>query len=252
MRAAGEIRTQWEHCHGQTWAIGGIVNELVKALDDLTANLCQAATAREHIQATGLALESTVAQVRATLQAHQDSLVHAVGKFEERGTTLESRVNNLDTALGGLRGRVEEGELTATANQRQVQQSLQEHMRKVAAIQHFLSRIRGVSENQTDLQARVYALKGSDARARVAPDPTADYNIRLQSVENKAAQLERVPNAVHSATLTTRGATDALSKLLKAEGRMHAAAEHFVVSTTQCSMRDSHPSSNRHPDASDR
>ena len=228
VRATGEIRTQLEHCHGQTQTVGGIVNECVKALDDHTTNLRQAATAREHLQAAGLALESTVAQVKATLQAHQDSLVHAVSKFEERATTLESRVNVLDTALGGLRGRVEQVERTTTANQRKVQQSLQEHTREIAAMQHFLSNIRGVPEHLTDLQARVYTLEGPDARARVVPDPTADYNVRLQSVENKVAQLKRVPQAVHSAMLPTRGATVTPSKLLEAEGRMQTAAEQCV------------------------
>ena len=66
VRATGEIRTQLEHCHGQTQTVGGIVKECVKALDDHTTNLRQAATAREHLQAAGLALESTVAQVKAT------------------------------------------------------------------------------------------------------------------------------------------------------------------------------------------
>ena len=80
----------------------------VKALDDHTTNLRQAATARGHLQAAGLALESTVAQVKATLQAHQDSLAQAVGKFEGMATTLESRVNNLDTALRGLCGQVQQ------------------------------------------------------------------------------------------------------------------------------------------------
>ena len=154
--------------------------------------------------------------------------MHAVRKFEERATTLESRVSSLDTALGGLRGRVEQVERTATANQRQVQQSLQEHTREIAAMQHFLSSIRGIPEHLTDLQARVYTLQGPDARARVAPDPNADYNIRLQSVENKVAQLERVPHAGHSTTLRTRGATVTPSKLLEAEGRKQAAAEQCL------------------------
>ena len=82
VRATGEIHTQLEHCHGQTQTVGGIANQCVKALDDHTANLRQAATAREPLQAAGLALESTVAQVKVTPQAHQDSLVQAVGKFE--------------------------------------------------------------------------------------------------------------------------------------------------------------------------
>ena len=46
VRATGEIRTQLEHCHGQTQTVGGIVNECFKALDDHTTNLRQAATAR--------------------------------------------------------------------------------------------------------------------------------------------------------------------------------------------------------------
>ena len=228
VRATGEIRTQLEHCHGQTRTEGGTVNKCVKALDDHTTNFRQAATARKHLQPAGLALKSTVTQVKATLQAHQDRLGHAVGRFDEPGTKLESRVNSLDTALGGLRRRVEQVECTATANQRQVQQSLQEHMWEIAAMQHFLSTIRGVPEHLTDLQARVYTLKGPDARARVAPDPTADYKIRLQSVESTVAQLQRVPHTGHSTTLPTRGATVTPSKLLEAEGRMRAAAEHCV------------------------
>ena len=104
--------------------------------------------------------------------------MHAVGKFEERVTAVESRVNSLDTALGGLRGRVEQVERTATANQRPVQQRLQEHMREIAGMQHFMSSIRGIPEHLTDLQARVYTVEGPNARARVAPDPTADYNVR--------------------------------------------------------------------------
>ena len=74
-----------------------------------------------HLNTAGLALESAVAQVKATLQAHHHSLVHAIGKFEERATTLESKVNSLDSALVCLRGRVEQVERAATANQRQVQ-----------------------------------------------------------------------------------------------------------------------------------
>ena len=60
-------------------------------------------------------------------------------------------------------------------------------MREIAAMQNLLSSIRGVPEHLTDVQACVYTLEGPDARARVAPDPNADYNIRLQSVENKVA-----------------------------------------------------------------
>ena len=45
------------------------MSECVKAIDDHNTNICQAATGREHLQAAGLALESTVAQVKATLQA---------------------------------------------------------------------------------------------------------------------------------------------------------------------------------------
>ena len=137
-------------------------------------------------------------------------------------------MNSLNTALGGLRGRVEQLERTATANQRQVQQSHQEHTQEFAAMQHFFSSIRGVLEHLMDLQARVYTLEGPDARARVAPDSTADYNVRLQSVENKVAQLEGVPHAGHSTTLPIQGATVTPSKLVEAEGRMQAAAEQCV------------------------
>ena len=204
------------------------MNECLEALDDHTTSLRKAATAREHLQAAGLALKSRVAQVKATLQAHQDSLVYAVRKSKERATTLDLRVNSLHTALGGLRGRLEQVERTATANQPQVGQSLQDHTRDIAAIQHFWTSIRGVPEHPTDLQARLYTREAPDARARVAPDATADYNIPLQSVENRAAQLERVPHAGHSATLPTRAATVTPFKLLEAEGRMQGVAQHCV------------------------
>ena len=49
VRATAEIHTQMEHCHGQTKAVVGTVNECVKALDDHTTNLRQAATAVEHL-----------------------------------------------------------------------------------------------------------------------------------------------------------------------------------------------------------
>ena len=80
----------------------------------------------------------------------------------------------------------------------------------------------------TDLQARVYILEGPDERARLALDATTDCNICLQSVENKVAQLKRVPHAGHCATLPTPGATVTASKRLEAEGRMQAAAEQCV------------------------
>ena len=154
--------------------------------------------------------------------------MHTVDKFQERATTLESRVHSLDTALGDLCCRVEQVERTATAKQRQVQQSLQEHTREIATIQHFLSFIRGVREQLTALQARVYTLEGPNARAAVAPDRTADYNILLQSVQNKVAQSERVPHSGHSAWLPTRGVTVTGFRLLEAEEHMQAAAEHCV------------------------
>ena len=158
VRATNNLRNQLEPCHGETQAVGRIVNKRVKALDHHTTNLRQAARAQGRVDAAGLALESSVAQVTATLQAHQDSLTHAVCKFEGRATTLESRVNNLDTALGGLRGRVEQLERTAAAKQHQIQQSLQEPTQESAAIQLFFSSIRGVPEHLMDVQARVYSL----------------------------------------------------------------------------------------------
>ena len=252
VRATGEIHTQLEHCLGQTGTVGGIVNECIKALDDHTTNLRQAATAREHLQAAGLALESTVAEVKATLQAHQDSVVHAVSEFEQRATTLESRVNSLDTALGGLRGRMEQVERTATADQLQVQQSLQEHTREFAAMQLLFSSIRGVPEHFTDLQARVYTLEGHDARARVAPDPNADYNICLQSVKNKVTQLELyhtlgiLPRCLHRVLQSTR------PSFLKLKDACRPPQSNKCVNTTLCSMRDSHLSNKGCPDASSR
>ena len=96
-------------------------------------------------------------------------------------------------------------------------------MREIAVQHYYLRTIRGVPDRLTDLHARIYTLEGPGARAGVAPDPTADCNIRLQSVEQKVAQFECVPQDGHSATLPTRGGT-----LREADCRSQATVEQCV------------------------